>query len=299
MSTAVVGTLTHSELPNFTPRSLRNDLPLSALAHRHLPVVRIAWLLESSRSTAENSLRRPIYDQQHDTTSLNKKNDLIDAMPRGLRKEFLGRCELVDLVFGDVLCETTQPMSYAYFPLSGFISRTYILDEHQPLEIGLIGNEGMLGETLLLNLAEAPMRAVVQGAGTALRMLATDVRLQVRRSGMPPILGRYLLLLIAQLARSSACTRFHEIEPRLARWLLMTHDRAHADHFQLTHEFLAAMLGVRRSGVSVAAGKLQRKKLIRYNRGEITVLDREGLEGAACTCYAVSVDHESSFSSIQ
>jgi CRP-like cAMP-binding protein len=112
---------------------------------------------------------------------------------------------------------------------------------------------------------------------------------------MTPILGRYLYILIAQLARSSACTRFHEIEPRLARWLLMTHDRAHVDHFHLTHEFLADMLGVRRSGVSIAAGKLQRRKLIRYSRGEIRVLDRKGLEAAACSCYTTLEAHAREF----
>lgn len=153
----------------------------------------------------------------------------------------------------------------------------------------------MLGATLVLGVNATPMRAVVQGAGTALRMAVADARRELHRSEMLHIIGRYLYLLISQLARSSACTRFHEIEPRLARWLLMTHDRAHADHFHLTHEFLADMLGVRRSGVSMAAGKLQRKKLIGYHRGAINVLDRKGLEAAACTCYALSVVHEENF----
>ena len=193
------------------------------------------------------------------------------------------------------MCEIDQTLSHVYFPLVGFISRTSILDNHQPLEIGLIGNEGMLGATLALGVDEAPMRAVVQGAGTALRMTAGDLRRELKRTKMTPILGRYLYILIAQLARSSACTRFHEIEPRLARWLLMTHDRAHVDHFHLTHEFLADMLGVRRSGVSIAAGKLQRRKLIRYSRGEIRVLDRKGLEAAACSCYTTLEAHAREF----
>jgi CRP-like cAMP-binding protein len=227
------------------------------------------------------------------------KNGLIFGLPKNERSEFLKRCETVDLVFGDILCEADQPMSHAYFPMTGFISRTSILDNHHPLEIGLIGNEGMLGATLALGVNEAPMRAVVQGAGTALRMSTSALRRELGRTGISPIIGRYLYLLIAQLARSSACARFHEIEPRLARWLLMTHDRAHADHFHLTHEFLADMLGVRRSGVSIAAGRLQRKNLIQYSRGEINVLNRKGLEAASCTCYAELADHARAFHSIR
>jgi CRP-like cAMP-binding protein len=225
------------------------------------------------------------------------KNALITSLPRTERRGFLTLCEPVDLVFGDILCEADEPLAHVYFPIMGFISRTSILDGRQPLEIGLIGNEGMLGATLALGVDKAPMRAVVQGAGSALRMTAADLRRELQRTAMSPILGRYLYILIAQLARSSACTQFHEIEPRLARWLLMTHDRAHADHFHLTHELLAGMLGVRRSGVSIAAARLQRKKLIRYSRGEIRVLDRGGLEAASCTCYLALEAHARAFGS--
>jgi CRP-like cAMP-binding protein len=213
-------------------------------------------------------------------------NSLLDCLPRKERSRLLQHCEPVDLAFGDVLCVVDQPVSHVYFPMVGFISLIATLQDHEPLEMGLIGNEGVLGATLALGINKAPMRAVVQGAGTALRMTAACLRYVMRKSpGLITVLHRYVYVSIAQLARSSACLRFHELSPRLARWLLMTHDRAHADEFHLTHEFLADMLGVRRSGVSIAAHALQHEKLIVYNRGTIRVLNRPGLEAASCDCY--------------
>jgi CRP-like cAMP-binding protein len=213
-------------------------------------------------------------------------NSLIAGLPSKDRARLSANCEQVDLVFGDMLSEADEPIKHVYFPLDGFISLVATLEGHQPLEMGLVGNEGMLGVTLKLGIKTAPMRAVVQGTGTALRMTGSNfLRFLGRTPAMFHILDRYLYVLMAQLTRSSACTRFHEIEPRLARWLLMTHDRAHADHFHLTHEFLADMLGVRRSGVSIAAGALQLRKLIGYSRGEIRILNRKGLEAASCECY--------------
>ena len=218
-------------------------------------------------------------------------SSLIEGLPSKQRKQLLKICEPVDLIFGSILCEADQLISHVYFPLSGFISLVTTLDGHQPLEMGLIGNEGMLGATLALGVNQAPMRAVVQGSGTALRISSALFKQQMLDSpALLHALKRYLYVLMAQLSQSAACTHFHEIEPRLARWLLMTHDRAHADHFHLTHEYLADMLGVRRSGVSIAAGALQQRKLISYSRGEIKVLDRVGLESAACSCYAAVLD---------
>lgn len=216
---------------------------------------------------------------------------LIEGLPSKQRKHLLKDCEPVDLVFGSILCEADQAISHVYFPLSGFISLVTTLDGHQPLEMGLIGNEGMLGATLALEINQAPMRAVVQGSGTALRVSSALFKQQMQDSpALLRVLKRYLYVLMAQLSQSAACTHFHEIEPRLARWLLMTHDRAHADHFYLTHEYLADMLGVRRSGVSIAAGALQQRKLISYSRGEIKILDRAGLESTACGCYTAGQD---------
>lgn len=224
-------------------------------------------------------------------------NRLIEGLPRKERNRILERCEPVDLVLGTILCEPDLPLPYAYFPLTGFISLVETVDNHPPLEMGLIGDEGMLGATLALGVNSAPLQGVVQGTGSALRMTAPQLRHDLRNSpSLLRTLNRYLYVLIAQLSQSAACTRFHEVEARLARWLLMTHDRAHADHFYLTHKFLADMLGVQRSAVTIAAGALQRRNLIRYSRGEITVLGRRGLEAASCECYrAVAEDYTELF----
>jgi hypothetical protein len=216
-------------------------------------------------------------------------NHLLEGLPRKERHRMLARGEQVELTFGDILCEPDQPYRHVYFPLTGFISLVTTVGGHEPMEMGLIGNEGMLGVTLALGIGTAPLRGVVQGSGGALRMSVPQLRRGLRDSpGLLRTLHRYLYVLMAQLSQTTACTRFHEVEPRLARWLLMTHDRAHADHFHLTHQLLADMLGVRRSAVTIAAGALRRKNLIRYVRGEISILSRQGLEAASCECYAAT-----------
>jgi len=228
--------------------------------------------------------------------SMPVANRLIASLPRKEGNRILEQCEEVHLIFGSILCEPDTPFQHVYFPLSSFISLVAPVAGHQPLEMGLIGSEGMLGATMALGVNVVPLRAVVQGSGPALRMTAVQFRRELRDS---PALGRtlnkYLYVLMAQLSQTAACTRFHEVEARLARWLLMTHDRAHSDHFHLTHEFLADMLGVRRSGVTVAAGNLQLRKLIGYTRGEISILDRKGLEAASCECYDAVVEDYANF----
>jgi CRP-like cAMP-binding protein len=168
---------------------------------------------------------------------------------------------------------------------------------YRPLEMGLIGNEGMLGAHLALGVGTAPMRALVQGACTACRITRDRFQQELLTNpGLRRSIYRYLYVLLTQFAPSAACTHCHEIEPRLARWLLMTQDRAHADHFHLTHEVLATLLGVRRSGITLAAGALQQRGLIHYVRGNIRILDRPGLEVAACGCYvALLADYAEQF----
>lgn len=195
--------------------------------------------------------------------------------------------EVVELRLSEIIGDAGCPTAFVLFPTEGFVSLLAQVDDGHAIEVGMVGREGMLGIQLALGVATEPLKALVQGQGQALRIGAADFR---RETGANPalrsVIDRYVYVLFAQQARAAACLRFHQIEQRLARWLLMSHDRAGTDQFRLTHEFLAYMLGVRRVGVTVAAGELQRRKLIAYGRGEVTIVDRAGLEHAACSCYA-------------
>ncbi|MES2052921.1 Crp/Fnr family transcriptional regulator [Polaromonas sp.] len=215
------------------------------------------------------------------------ENHLIELLPRKDRLRLLGLCESVKLVLADVLCEPGKPTRYVYFPTDGFISLVAQIEGSPGVEVGMVGREGMLGAQLALGVVTAPLHALVQGPGAAWRISTRAFRSELE--GSPALrrgLNRYLYVLMAQLAESAACLRFHQIGPRLARWLLMSQDRSHSSSFEVTQEFLAYMLGVRRVGITAAAGVLQRSGLIKYSRGELTVLDRPGLEAAACGCYA-------------
>jgi CRP-like cAMP-binding protein len=215
------------------------------------------------------------------------QNQLIESLPAKDRDMLLGVCEEVPLVLGCVLCEPGEATRHVYFPVDGFISMVALHDGKPALEVGMVGREGMLGVQLVLAVPTAPLHAVVQGSGSAWRADADAFgRVLVDSVALRRVLERYLYVLMAQLAGAAACIRFHEIGPRLARWLLMSQDRAHADRFHVTHEFLAYMLGVRRVGITGAASAMQRSGLIEYRRGEMAVLDRSALEAAACACYA-------------
>jgi CRP-like cAMP-binding protein len=215
------------------------------------------------------------------------ENHLIELLPRDARRRLLAICEPVDLVLAAVMCEPGKPTKHVYFPVDGFISLIARIDSHPGLEVGMVGREGMLGAQLALDVAASPLHALVQGPGAAWRVTASDFKRELARSdALRRGLNRYIYVLMGQLAASAACLRFHLIGPRLARWLLMSQDRAHSDSFHVTQEFLSYMLGVRRVGITAAAGALQRDGLIEYTRGELKVLDRQGLENMACACYA-------------
>jgi CRP-like cAMP-binding protein len=213
-------------------------------------------------------------------------NRLLQTLPRRESQRLLADCEEVELRFGEVLYEPNAVIRHVYFPTGSFISLMIPVDRTANLEVGLVGNEGMLGEPLVLGVEVSRLRALVQGAGPAWRLNAVKfVRLLGGSLALRRALHRYLQVRMSQLAQGAACTRFHMVEERLARWLLMTQDRAHVDEFHVTHQFLAYMLGVRRVGVTRAANSLQKRKLIRYHLGAVKILDRAGMEDAACGCY--------------
>lgn len=221
----------------------------------------------------------------------SRNNRLIEGLPKRDRLGLLALCGEVHLTLAEVVCERGEALRYAYFPTESFVSLVSVIDGSPGVEVGMVGSEGMVGAQLALGIAMAPLHGVVQGDGLAWRIKATDLRrLLTKSDSLRATLDRYLYVLMAQLATSAACLRFHEIGPRLARWFLMSQDRAHTDRFRVTQEFLAFMLGVRRVSITTAASAMQRKKLISYYRGDVTVVDRKGLEAMACGCYADDTD---------
>ena len=217
---------------------------------------------------------------------VEKENRLIQLLGRVERKRLIDRCESVEMTLSEVLADATVRTRHVYFPTEGFVSLVVEVDGRPGLEVGMVGHEGMLGAELLLGHSSTRWRVVVQGGGKAWRLKAALFPEAISDSPrLRQVVERYLAFRFDQLTLGAACERFHEIGPRLARWLLMSQDRAECDTFHVTHEFLAFMLGVRRVGVTVAAGALQRQGLIGYHRGELTVLNRTGLRQHACSCY--------------
>lgn len=221
---------------------------------------------------------------------ISSGNKLVDSLPSRQRRKFLAQCETVPIRFGECLAAKYKRIRHVHFPLTGFVSLVIAVDGHMPLELNIIGNEGLLGAEMVLDTRIAPYTSIVQGAGTALRLSASAFSGQLDSSpALRKICNRYLHVLVEQLAQSIGCNCFHDVSQRLARWILMTHDRSDGDDLELTHAFLATMLGVRRSAVTIAAGNLQAQQLISYSRGRIQVLSRSGLEKSSCGCYAAGV----------
>jgi CRP-like cAMP-binding protein len=215
-------------------------------------------------------------------------NRLLATLPRNEYKRLLPKLKTVNLVFGEPLYQSGDAIKYVYFPNNSIISLLSEVSETSLLEVGMVGNEGMAGLAVFMGVRSSSTYALVQGSGTALRMSSAALRTEANRLGsLHRLLHRYSHSLLTQVSQSSACNRFHFVDARLARWLLMTNDRLGVEEFPLTQEFLSNMLGVRREGVSKAAGALQAAKLIRYSRGTINLLNRRGLEAKSCECYAI------------
>lgn len=215
-------------------------------------------------------------------------NTILKSLPQAELSRLKAALEPVTLKFGHVLYEPGKAIRHVYFPSSCLISLLTTVDRRRSLEVGMVGNEGMAGMPFILGMGVSGVRALVQGGGGALRMAAGPFRVEFNRSpALRDSLYRYMYALMAQISQTAACNRFHQAEARLARWLLMTRDRVLSDDFPLTHEFLAHMLGMRREGVTAAASAFKRRKLIKYERGRIQILDLNALRAESCSCYEV------------
>ena len=213
-------------------------------------------------------------------------NRLLDRLSSKDRARVLASCEEVELAFGEVLAEPGEQVRNVYFPIGGVISLLVPMGGKSVLEVAIVGSEGIYGGSVALGIGASPLLALVQGAGPAWQMGAVAFRRAlVQVPALRDCVDRYTYVQMTHLIRAAGCNRFHVVEQRVARWLLMTGDRTHAATFGITHEFLGRMLGVRRVGITRAARALQARKFITYTRGVLTILDRKGLERASCACY--------------
>ena len=217
-----------------------------------------------------------------------RQNHLLDALPAAEFDRLSPHLELVAMPLGEALYESGGQLQHVYFPTTSIVSLLYVLANGASAEIAVVGNEGILGISLFMGGETTPSRAVVQSAGYGYRLKAQLLKQEFNRAGpVLHLLLRYTQALITQMAQTAVCNRHHSVEQQLCRWLLLSLDRLSSDSLSMTQELIANMLGVRREGVTEAAGNLQRAGLIRYSRGRIEVLDRPGLEKAVCECYAV------------
>lgn len=218
-------------------------------------------------------------------------NHLLAILPEESYKRLIPNLKRVSLSLGEVIYEPGEKQDYLYFPTTSIVSLLYTMETGMTAEMGLVGNDGVVGVSLFMGGDTTPNRAVVQIAGEALRISAKALQEEFRRGGpVQLLLLRYTQALITQISQTAVCNRLHSVEQRLCRWLLLSHDRVGSDELLMTQEFIANMLGSRREGVTSAAGRLQDAGLIRYSRGHITILDRSNLEGQVCECYRVVKD---------
>ena len=217
-----------------------------------------------------------------------RQNLLLAALPTSEWARWLPHLEAVDMPLGKTLYESGGALLHVYFPTTSIVSLLYVMEDGASAEIAVVGNEGLVGISLFMGGQTTPSRAVVQSAGRGFRLKADLLMVEFNRAGpVLHLLLRYTQALITQMAQTAVCNRHHSLDQQLCRWLLLSLDRLTSKHLVMTQELIANMLGVRREGVTEAAGHLQKAGLIRYRRGQITVLDRERLEKRTCECYAV------------
>jgi CRP-like cAMP-binding protein len=223
--------------------------------------------------------------------NVSVENRLLAALPREEYERLASQLHEVSFSLGEVVYEFGGHLDYVYFPTDSIVSLLYTMENGTSAEMGLTGNDGVVGIALFMGGGTMPNRAVVQSAGGAVRMTAKVLQDEFARGGkFQQLLLRYTQALITQISQTAVCNRLHSVEQQLCRWLLLSHDRIRSDELIMTQELIADMLGVRREGVTVAAGRLQDDGAISYVRGHITILDREKLEGTVCECYRVVKD---------
>lgn len=263
----------------FTISAIAGDGPTNAVVTRE-------WSNEPTPTKSPRAVALRKQSHMAEPVRAGAGNQLLAALPPREYAQLVSGLEEVKITYGQVLYEPGEPMHEVYFPIDCLVSLLTLVEGHRALEVGLVGREGMIGARLALGAATSSVRALVQGTGTALRMSSARFLREFRRSpSLQRTLFQFTDSLMIQISQTAACNRFHIVEARLARWLLMTAERMASSEFHLTHEFLADMLGVRREGVTVAACALQQRKLISYRRGDITIIDTHGLEAASCSCY--------------
>ena len=217
-----------------------------------------------------------------------RKNLLLAALPPDIMAQWLPELERVDMPLGQVLYESGSTLAHVYFPINSIVSLLYVMEDGASAEIAVVGKEGLVGISLFMGGGSTPSRAVVQSAGHGYRLKAATLKRDFEHGGpVMHLLLRYTQALITQMAQTAVCNRHHSLDQQLCRWLLLSLDRLEGAELIMTQELIANMLGVRRGGVTEAALKLQEAGIIKYARGRITVLDRKGLEGRTCECYAV------------
>lgn len=219
------------------------------------------------------------------TTTANR---ILKALPLEEYERLSSDLEPASMSLGEILCHPDEPITHVYFPNRGTVSLVSNFDDGKSVEVGMVGNEGMFGVCVFLGSISTPLLAQVQIPGDGLRMRRDVLHREFKKGGqLQDLLLRYTQAFITQIAQTAACNRAHSVEGRLSKWLLMCEDRANSKELELTHEFIATMLGARRAGVTEAAGGLKSRGLIDYRRGHLTILDRQGLESITCECYPI------------